>query len=89
VVGVVKRPELIIRKVKNMSKAANQSQGDRERSLWIASQMYLTGQIDVYELEEIESGYTEDFNNAMITISKRNVSHDWFTRMLRICKPKS
>jgi hypothetical protein len=85
---VVKHPAIIRRKVKDMEPATNQSQGDRERSLWIASQKYLTGAIDISELEEIESSYTEDFNNAMIIISKRNVSHELFHKMLKFCKLK-
>ncbi len=72
-----------------MKQAANQSQEDRERSLWIASRMYLTGEINIEKLEEIESSYTKDFNNALIALSKQNISHDWFARILGICKPKS
>jgi len=72
-----------------MEQAANQSQGDRERTLWNASRMYLTGEINMEKLGEIESSYTEDFNNALIALSKQNVSHDWFARIFRICKPKS
>jgi len=65
-----------------MRQPANQSQGDRERSLWVASRNYLTGAIDSNELEEIESSYTEDFNNAMITLSKRNVAHNLFALLM-------
>jgi hypothetical protein len=72
-----------------MEHVANQSQGDRERSLWIASRKYLTGEINIEKLEEIESSYTEDFNNALIALSKEDVSHDWFARIFRIGKPKS
>ncbi len=72
-----------------MKQVAHQSQGDRERNLWIASREYLTGEIDIDKLEEIESDYTEDFNNAMITLSKRNISHDLFTLMRKICRPGS
>jgi len=71
-----------------MEQAANQSQGDRERRLWIASRKYLTGEIDSSKLEEIESSYTEDFNHAMIALSKQNVSHDLFALMRKICRSK-
>ena len=70
-----------------MKQVAHQSQGDRERNLWVASREYLTGEIDCDRLEEIESDYTEDFNNAMITLSKRDVTHDLFAIMRKICKP--
>ncbi len=82
-------PKYSQKKGKNMEQAANQSQGDRERSLWIASRRYLAGEIDMNKFEEIESSYIEDFNNALITLSTQDVSHDWLARILRICKHKS
>ena len=82
-------PKYSHKKGKKMQQVANQSQGDRERSLWIASRMYLTGEINSEKLEEIESSYTEDFNNALIALSTQDVSHDLFARILKICKPKS
>ena len=78
------RPDSITRKVKNMAQATNQSQGDRERFLWMASRMYVTGEIDIAKLEEIESDCTEDFNNAMISISKRNLSHNLLDKIRKV-----
>jgi hypothetical protein len=72
--------------VKNMPQATNQSQGDRERILWVASRMYVTGEIDIAKLEEIESDCTEDFNNAMIVMSKRNLSHNLLDRIRKVWK---
>lgn len=70
-------PKIFIRKKgENMEKAANQSQGDRERNLWIASRKYLTGEINSEKLEEIESSYTKDFNNALMALSKQSVLRD-------------
>jgi len=77
------------RKSKNMAQAADKSSGDRERSLWMASRMYVNGEIDISKLEEIESDYTEDFNNAMIVISKRNLLYNLLARIRKIWKPRS
>jgi hypothetical protein len=69
-----------------MAHTAGQSEGDRERNLWIASQKYVTGEIDISKLEEIESGYTEDFNNAMLVLSKRNISLGLLDKLRKIWK---
>ena len=63
---------------------ADQSLGDRESRLWIASRKYITGEIDITELRKVESDYTEDFNNAMLIISKRNLSHNLLDRLRKI-----
>ena len=61
------------------------SEADREQNLWIASRKYVSGEIDISQLEEIEHDYTQDFNEAMIAVSKRNVSHNVLKRILGIC----
>ena len=67
-----------------MMQMARQSEVDREQDLWIASREYITGEISIDELEEIESGYTRDFNDAMISISKQNVSSHLLAGMCRL-----
>lgn len=71
-----------------MAPATKQNQGDRERILWMASRMYVTGEIGIAKLEEIESDYTEDFNNAMIGMSKRNLTHNILDKIRSVWKSK-
>ena len=72
-----------------MAHTTGQSEGDRERNLWIASQQYVTGEIDITKLEEIENDYTEDFNNAMIVLSKRSISQGLLDKLRKIWKTES
>jgi len=68
--------------------AIDGKQGNRESRLWIASRRYVTGEIDINELEEIEKDYTEAFNHAMMIISKRNLSYHFQTKLRNFLKPK-
>jgi len=72
-----------------MTQATDKGQGYREVNLWLASRRYVTGELERSELEEIENDYTEDFNKAMVAISKRNLSYDLLARVRNIWKPKS
>jgi hypothetical protein len=45
-----------------------------EEELWMASRRYLLGEITIEQLEAIERPYTEAFNNALLALSKREIS---------------
>lgn len=60
---------------------------DREKSLWIASQEYLKGKINIDELEKIEEVQAEKLIQALITVSRHNVKHKLLSRMQRIISP--
>jgi hypothetical protein len=66
----------------------DKDQTDRENRLWIASQDYVTGEIDIDELEAIEKDYTEALNHAIIVISKRNLYYNFLAKLRKFLKPK-
>lgn len=60
---------------------------DREKQLWIASQEYLKGKINIEELERIEEVQSEKLIQALIIVSKRNVRHELLGKIQRIMNP--
>ena len=50
---------------------------DRERNLWIASQRYIDGEIDVNEFEKEEEYQAEMLRNAILSLSKQSVRSYW------------
>lgn len=62
---------------------------NRENKLWIASQNYVIGEIDINELEAIEKDYTEALNHAIIVISKRNLCYNFLSKLRKLLKPKT
>ncbi len=49
------------------------SPGERERYLWMASRLYMSGEIGVEKLEEIETPHMHELRRAIITLAKRQV----------------
>jgi len=78
------------RKGKSMAhNAVDRSPMELESMLWNATRMYVTGKIDIKKLEEVEREFTEVFNNAMVVISKRNLSNNLWAKVRKILKLKS
>lgn len=69
-----------------MAQATDKSQSYREVHLWLASRKYITGELEISELEKIERGYTQDFKSAMVALSKRSLSYDFFAGVRKIGK---
>lgn len=64
------------------------SQEDPENRLWLASRMYVTGEIDIKKLKEIESAYIENYNNVVFVIRKCKLLYNSLDRMRKILKPR-
>ena len=59
------------------------SPGERERYLWMASRLYMSGEIGVEKLEEIEAPHMHELRRAIISLAKRQLIRHLF-RHLRV-----
>jgi len=59
----------------------SQTMEDRERNLWLASQRYVSGEIDINELEKVERDQSERLREAILTLSKQSVRLGWLSNI--------
>lgn len=50
-----------------------------DEELWIASQQYMRGEINIEQLKQVEKPHVEAFNREMIVLSRRNMRIRHFT----------
>lgn len=49
---------------------------ERERDLWMASELYMRGRITMERLEEIEHSHAEYLKEAVLAIARRNLEQN-------------
>ena len=61
------------RQRKKKAMAREKTADERERHLWMASRLYMSGEITVDQLEEIELPHTLKLSKAILNLSKRKI----------------
>lgn len=61
------------RRIRVKSFAKPTTRDDRERQLWMASRLYMNGEIDVDQLEYIEISHTKQFRFALLSLARRRI----------------
>lgn len=70
--------------IKRNNEDNNKSIIERELSLWEAANQYITGQIDIADLEKAEQTYAPDLKKATLALARYRLDQRIITYLSRI-----